>query len=274
MSEFLKTSLDIIPRASEFKTLAEYKHWKAVVTSIKEGFELDDTTLLIAINLRISGKIVQILDNRKFLTIEQFWAHMDRAHGIAHDLTSRIKVLQDFMYPPDSIQTMADYIFHFEECFGKLPGVFDNEGDRILHFLMPLNPVISNFIEAENPQTLEDTKKLAISSSVMLPDRIFREEIRDYQTNNTNESSFTSSNASWKTAPPNNHQANHDMSTKQCHFCGKIGHYAANCRIRKDNDTQSAAPSHTFGPRNNRRGNSKARRRARNFSTIKEYPKH
>ncbi|CAL9735548.1 hypothetical protein MOSE0_H08614 [Monosporozyma servazzii] len=238
-----------IPVVSDFKSFSEYKRWRAVVESIRDFYELDDKTLLLIINMKISDKIVHSLCDRKFATTEEFWTWTDRAYSDSFD-AERNEYLYILTHPPDYIRTMTDYIYHFERYLRELPGLFEKESEKFAIFTMPLDPEVVSRIVSTSPKTFEDAKVLAKAASLLLHGAVFREGLtRTPALILINQHSFPVDT----TSPNTNEQDMDDNNNAPCHYCKKLGHLSQHCRSRKQNISQSIGRPRRLKQQNRKR---------------------
>lgn len=57
MTNGFEKALKDIPLASEFKRVGSYNHWKHIVISIGKEYEINEATMLSAINIRVADKV-------------------------------------------------------------------------------------------------------------------------------------------------------------------------------------------------------------------------
>ena len=268
-------ALKRIPLASEFKSVGSYKHWKSIVTTMAKEYEIPEATMLTAINARVADKVAERLYSREFLTLEEFWKYMDDAFGDTHD-TTRTEAYHILNHPPPSVKDIEQYFAHFDEYLGRLPGAFLNEADKILIFTGPLNPVLVQAMLTSNPKTLEETKKIARTHSIMMKGEIFRKDItRTSPKGEANETGANSDGTPNETVTIGNHLVNTDTNNIRCYYCHKRGHTQRDCRSKQRNSSLYNGSNYHGKSRYNRRINPKSQRKfPKQFTDIRDEPKN
>lgn len=275
MNNGFEKALKAIPVASEFKRVENYKHWKSIMTSIAKEYEVNEATMLSAINIRVADKVTERLYSREFLTLEAFWTYMDEAFGDTHN-TARSQNLHELLNPPASVKNIEEYFTHFDEYSGRLPGAFQNEEDKILVFTASHNPVLVQAVLSNNPKTLEETKKFVRSNSLMLKGDITRNNLqRTSSKMDNNGPGEDSAKTSGDKLPLGEHQIDTDAAKKYCGYCKQNGHFTGSCRFRQNNGFQSNGYNRYYKQRNIRTMNSKSQRNSlRHFIDIRDNSKN
>lgn len=233
------------------RTLTTTKHWKKVVESVRDNYEVPDKMLISIVNIRLAGSIVKKFNTRKFETAKEMWDSMDEefGHGKETDQNDDLDVLN---HPPASVKDIRGYIQHFEEYLSRLNGLFVSEKQQVALFTLPLSQVIVNSMASQDLQTLAAAKRAATGLGKMVVTDIFGENVRAVQLaknkqrgNNINKSS---------------NQPTKNNDTVVCYYCDKPGHYASECRSKQNKDQRSNKSNRSFNRRNNRNMNGKSLR--------------
>lgn len=253
-----EAALKCVPNVSDFESFADYERWKAVVKSCKEFYKIDDKLMLLAIDIKIDGEIVKKRFNRDIKTDEEFWKWGDRAYEEHFD-NIRNEILFVLSHPPDYITTMVDYVYHFDNCMAKMPGLFEKECEKFAMFTMPLSPHIVRGIFAKYPDTFEEAKKRAISASRGLGGSLFREGItRTPSLIHPSQYSDSSPPTYPQPTPHNSNQNPENNSTVHRRQSGQNDNH----RLSRQNiDSQFTGPRRHPKQRNNKRRNGKSQRK-------------
>lgn len=247
----ITTILGSSGKTSTFESIFAYSQWKENVTNLLEKYPVPEKQTLLVLKLLVKGEAADKIAYAKITNVEQFWDTLDNPYG------KRLNPLDDLwnlIHPPRNINTMKEYIKHFEEYLSYLPGNWFTDKGKIALFLPPLNQLIGITVRTQNPITLDDAIKYATISAPRSPFGILRlepnKEPSDIADVYMGTESFSNDNT--------NEISKADV---ECYYCHKIGHRSNHCLQKKhDRKSNGQDARHYFNQRRNNRYNSKSKR--------------